>query len=134
MKILAAVLLGYVVFVAFMELAIGLLQPDMDGVGIVLTTRDAEGEPSSRALAGFEFEDRLYVSSNHWLRGWYHRALANPDVTVTADGQETKRIAVPIEGEELERVAEAYGVGFHLGFRFICGFAPSRFLRLDPVG
>ncbi len=131
MKIFAAVLLGYVAFVALMELAIGLIQPDMD-IGVVLTTRDANGRASSRKLAGFAFEDQLYVSSNHWLRGWYHQALANPAVTVTVDGKETKRIAVPIDGEERSRVAEAYGFGLML--RFICGFAPSRFLRLDPVG
>ncbi|MEM7413829.1 MAG: nitroreductase/quinone reductase family protein, partial [Myxococcota bacterium] len=67
-----------------------------------------------------------------WLRRWYHQALANPEVTVTVDGKDTKRIAVPIEGEERARVAEAYDFG--LLFRLICGFAPNRFLRLDPVG
>lgn len=131
MTILATAVLGYIAFVALMELAIGLIQPDMD-IGVVLTTRDAKGNPSSRKLAGFAFEDRLYVSSNHWLRGWYHQALANPEVEVTVRGEQNKRIAVPIEGEERARVAEAYQFGLML--RFICGFAPNRFLRLDPVG
>ncbi len=128
--IVAAALVGYVVFVAFMELAIGVVQPDME-TGVVLTTMDAVGETSSRMLAGFEFEDQLYVSSNHWLRGWYREALARPVVSVTVGDVETQRRAVSIVGDERDRVADAYQMGFVL--RFVCGFAPSRFLRLDPV-
>ena len=130
MKILASILFGYVAFVALMELAIGLLQPDMD-IGVVLTTRDAEGEASRRKLAGVVFDDHLYVSSNHWLRGWYHQALANPEVEVDVDGVPTPHVAVPVEGTERDRLAALYRMGFVL--RFICGFAPSRFLRLDPA-
>ena len=125
----ALALLGYCGFVAVMETAIGALQPEMDG-GVVITTTDSAGKTSSTTLAGFEFENRLYVSSNHWLRGWYQRARANPNLEVTIDGVPTPRIAVPVEGAERDRLADAYRMGFIL--RFVCGFAPSRFLRLDP--
>ncbi len=125
----AVVVLGYVAFVGVMEAVIGTIQPDMEG-GVVLATTDTAGETKTVTLAGFEFEDQLYISSNHWLRGWYKRARANPEVEVTIDGVPTARIAVPIDGAERERVAEAYRMGFVL--RFVCGFAPSRFLRLDP--
>ena len=37
----------------------------------------------------------------------------------------------PATGQELARISDAYRMGFVL--RFICGFAPSRFLRLDPA-
>ena len=130
MKILASVLFGYVAFVALMELAIGLLQPDMD-IGVVLTTHDERGEASRRKLAGVVFEGHLYVSSNHWLRGWYREALANPAVEVDVEGVPVPHVAVPVEGAERDRIAAVYRMGFLL--RFICGFAPSRFLRLDPV-
>ncbi|MEM9176430.1 MAG: hypothetical protein AAGC67_14475 [Myxococcota bacterium] len=130
MKLFFALLLGYAAFVACMEVALVVLQPDMD-IGVELTTRDAEGRPSTRKLAGFRFRGHLYVSSNHWLRGWYRSALARPDVAITIDGEPVPHRAVPIEGDERARVADAYRMGFLL--RFICGFAPSRFLRLDPA-
>jgi hypothetical protein len=125
-----AVLLGYGGFVAVMEAAIGTFQPEMEG-GVMITTTNGSGETSSTKLAGFELDGHLYVGSNHWLRGWYHRVLANPAIEVTADGVSTARVAVPVEGAEHDRLAEAYRMGFVL--RFICGFAPSRFLRLDPA-
>ena len=128
-KILLIAALVYMAFVAVAEALIGLIQPDMDG-GVRLTTTGADGRESDRMLAGFRFDEKLYVSSNHWLRGWYHEALAEPDVIVEVNGVEGPYRAVPIEGEERERVAHAYRMGFVL--RFICGFAPSRFLRLDP--
>ena len=130
MKILAAALLGYVALIGLVELAIGLFQPDME-IGVELTTRDAQGRASTRKLAGFEFDGQLYVSSNHWLRGWYRQALADPEVEVAREGSVSRRLATPIEGEERARVAAAYRMGFVL--RFLCGFAPSRFLRLDPI-
>ena len=37
---------------------------------------------------------------------------------------------MPSPSPEAFRVADAYRMGFVL--RFVCGFAPSRFLRLDP--
>ena len=130
MKTLFAVLLGYVALVALVEIATGFLQPEMDS-GVDLTTRNAAGETRTRKLAGFAFEGALYVSSNHWLRGWYREALAHPEVELTQGGVVSRRIAVPIGGDERARVAAAYDMGFVL--RFLCGFAPSRFLRLDPV-
>jgi len=127
---LALVLVAYLLFVALMETLIGVIQPDMD-IGVSLTTTDPAGKASTRKLAGARIDGKLYVSSNHWLRGWYHQALAEPRVRVEVDGVDRPYRAVPIEGEEWERVSELYRMGFVL--RFICGFAPSKFLRLDPV-
>lgn len=123
------VVLAYVGFVALMEALIGYVQPDMDE-GVRLTTTDAEGRTSERMLAGARFDGKLYIASNHWLRGWYRQALAEPHVLVEVDGVQGAYSAVPIEGEERARVSDSYRMGFVL--RFICGFAPSRFLRLDP--
>ena len=39
--------------------------------------------------------------------------------------------SVRVEGAEHARVSEAYRMGFVL--RFVFGFAPSRFIRLDPL-
>lgn len=128
-EILLIVALVYVGFVASMEALIGFVQPNMDG-GVRLTTTDARGRTSARMLAGARIDGSLYVASNHWLRGWYRQALAEPDVLVDVDGTPRAVRAVPIEGAERARVSDAYRMGFVL--RFICGFAPSRFLRLDP--
>ena len=124
----ALVVAGYVGFVAVMELVVGTLQPEMEG-SVVLTTTERDDKRSSRTLAGFTLDEKLYVGSNHWLRGWYHRALEHPEVEVTREGVTTARIAVPVVGAERGRLADAYRMGFVL--RFVCGFAPSRFLRLD---
>jgi hypothetical protein len=129
--IVSIVVLGYVGFVALAEGLIGYIQPHMDE-GVTLTTTDAEGRTSERRLAGAKLEGKLYVASNHWLRGWYNRALAHPSVLVDVDGVRAAYEAVPVEAEERDRIADAYRMGFVL--RFICGFAPSKFLRLDPTG
>ena len=127
-KIGAGIVLAYVALVAVLELSFGYLQPDMEGA-VIIITRDAEGNERERTLAGFRFNGQLYVASNHWLRGWYHQALANPRVEVIVDGQRGAYQAVPLAGEELDQLENAYRMGFVL--RAICGFAPSRFLRLD---
>ena len=128
-EVLLIVFVVYVGFVALMEALIGYIQPNMDG-GVKLTTTDAEGRTSERMLAGARLDGKLYIASNHWLRGWYQQALAEPNVLADVDGVRATYSAVPIEGEERARVSDAYRMGFVL--RFVCGFAPSRFLRLDP--
>jgi len=70
------------------------------------------------------------VSANHWPRPWYHRALANPAVEVTEKGERRPFTAVPVTGAELERIQERYP--FPLMLKLLTGFAPRKFLRLDP--
>jgi hypothetical protein len=129
LKIVAYVLLGYAVLVAVLDVVIGYVQPGMD-VGVLLSTTDAQGKTSDRMLAGVRMDDHLYVSANHWTRFWYYRARANPAVEVTVDGKRSPYTAVPVTGDELDRIAAKYQMGFVL--RLVCGFAPRRFLRLDP--
>jgi hypothetical protein len=128
-KIFAGVVLGYAAAVAALEVAIWHFQPDMPGA-VVITTTDTKGVPMDRTLAGFRHNGALYVASNHWLRGWYHQALENPNVEVTVNGSRRPYTAVSVDGAEREELAAAYSMGFVL--RAMCGFAPSRFLRLDP--
>src|SRR5262249_7985194 len=73
-----------------------------------------------------------YVAANHWPRAWYERALANPKVQVTWDGQKIDYQAVPVTGAEHDRV-EADNP-HSAWFRFATGYPPRRFLRLDPAG
>ena len=128
-KIVGALFASYVALVMALEVVVATVQPEMDG-GVVLTTTDSHGKTSDRVLAGVRMDDHLYVSANHWPRFWYDRALANPAVELTVDGKRSAYTAVPVTGDERDRISEKYSFGFVL--RFITGFAPRRFLRFDP--
>jgi hypothetical protein len=123
-------LLGYLALVVVFETVLGVLQPET-GDTIVITTTDANGVTSDRVLGRDFAGGQHYASVNHWPRAWYHNALANPRVQVTIDGKTADYVAVPVDEEEHERVAAEIGNGFL--FKLMVGFAPQRFLRLDPV-
>ncbi len=125
-----AILIGvYVVIVVAFELRIGILQPDF-GNKLVITTRDEYGKPSDRVITRLVSDGRIYVSAHHWPRAWYMRAVANPEVEASVDGEKKAYRAVEVTGDEYDRVADEYPrplVG-----RILQGFAPRRILRLDP--
>jgi len=136
LKWVGATVAVYVVFVmAFETLFLGLYQPKLKRLGIpmlVLTTTDGSGVSRERRLARFETNGKMYVSAHHWTRGWYGRALENPNVRVEMDGAVADYVAVPVEGEEFERVAAEYPLP--LSALFLMGFPPPRdILRLDPA-
>ena len=123
-------LLAYVGFVVVLETLLGVLQPDT-GDTIVITTTDADGVSTDRVLGRDFAGGRHYASANHWPRAWYNNALENPRVQVTMDGTTADYVAVPVDDEEHERVAAEIGNG--ILFKIMVGFAPQRFLRLEPV-
>ena len=131
--VLVAVYVGFVV--AFETLYLGWYQPKLASTGIpmlVITTMDDSGVSHERRLARFETDGKLYVSAHHWPRGWYGRALENPNLRVEIDGAAADYIAVPVEGEEFERVAAEHPLP--LPILFLMGFPPPRdILRLDPA-
>jgi hypothetical protein len=129
LKILAIVVLIYVGIVVAFESAIGYFQP-AGGSTLVITTFDADGTAHDRVVSRLESGGRLYVAANHWPRAWYERALANPDVQVTIDGQKSYHTAVPVTGEEHERVDRENALPAF--FRILTGFPPRYFVRLDP--
>ena len=129
-KILAAVLLVYVAIVALFESLIGYFQPQADDT-VVITTFDADGTGHDRVLSGLDSGGDLYVAVNHWPRAWYRRALANPAVRVARHGATGDYVAVPATGAEGDRVASEHPLPGAV--RFLMGFAPREFLRLDPA-
>ena len=129
-KIVAIVLGVYVLLVVAFESLLGYFQPVGPGT-LVITTADAEGETHDRVLTGLESDGKSYVAVNHWPRAWYGRVKENPNVKITRDGETADYLAIPVAGEEHDRVAEDNPAG--IGFRVMTGFAPRYFVRLDPV-
>jgi hypothetical protein len=119
----------YVGIVAAFESLIGVIQP-AGGSTLVITTFDADGTAHDRVVSRLESGGELYVAANHWPRAWYDRALENPEVQATIDGQQRNFRAVPVAGSEHDRVEADNGLG--LGFRILTGFPPRYFLRLTP--
>ena len=129
LRIAAIVALVYVGIVVAFESSLGYLQPK-SGSTLVITTFDRNGTPHDRVVSRLESGGRLYVAANHWPRAWYRRALENPAVQVTVDGQRRDVRAVPVTGEEHDRVNAENRLG--VGFRILTGFPPRYFVRLDP--
>lgn len=133
MKALKIAGIGFLVYVAIVvvfESLIGYFQPE-GGDTVVITTFDAHGEGRERVLSGLDSGDAFYVAVNHWPRSWYRRALENPRVRVARDGETQDYLAVPVTDEEHDRVNAEHPMTF--GKSILMGFAPRRFLRLDPV-
>jgi len=129
LKILGIVVLVYVGIVVSFESLIGFFQP-RSGSTLVITTFDEGGSPHDRVVSRLESDGHLYVAANHWPRAWYHRALGNPEVEAKVKGEKGKYRAVPVAGAEAARVEREHPLGPI--FRFLTGFPPRIFLRLDP--
>jgi len=129
LKIGATVVLVYLGIVVAFESLIGYFQPTA-GATLVITTFDADGTPHDRVVSRLESSGQLYVAANHWPRAWYNRALENPEVHASLDGQKGDYRAVPVTGVEHDRVDSENSLG--VGFRILTGFPPRYFLRLDP--
>ena len=129
LKIVAIVVLVYVGVVVAFESLIGYFQPTA-GSTLVITTFDGNGTAHDRVVSPLESDGQLYVAANHWPRGWYNRALENPEVQLTLDSEKGDYRAVPVTGVEHDRVE---GENSHsVVFRILTGFPPRYFVRLDP--
>ena len=132
-KILGILLLVWVAVVAIFESMLGYFQPEGEGGGatVVITTFDADGTGHDRVLSGLDSGGQFYVAVNHWPRAWYRRALENPAVRITRGDETLDYTAVPVTGEEDDRVRAEHPIP--VGVRILMGFAPRHFLRLDPA-
>lgn len=128
LKILAVVLLVYVGIVVAFESLIGYFQPASEATLVITTFED--GTPHDRVVSRLESGGQLYVAANHWPRAWYHRALENPEVQATLDGETRDYRVVPLTDAERDRVDAEHSLP--LVFRFLTGFPPRHIVRLDP--
>lgn len=129
-KIVGIACLVYIGIVVLFESMLGHFQP-ANQTTIVITTSDLDGTTHDRVVTRLESDGRLYIAANHWPRAWYRRILENPKVGVTLDAAKDPYLAVPVTGGEHDRVESDNGVG--LAFRFLTGFPPRVFVRLDPL-
>ena len=129
LKIAVIVIVVYAGIVAAFESLIGVLQPSA-GSTLVITTFDEAKAAHDRVVSRLESDGQLYVAANHWPRAWYRRALENPEVRVTIDGETKDYRAVQVTGPEHERVDGTNPLP--AVFRLLTGFPPRYFLRLDP--
>ncbi len=127
-KYVAIAFLVYVGIVVAFESMIGYFQP-AGGSTLVITTFTRDGAAHDRVVSRLASDDKLYVAANHWPRAWYRRALENPDVRATIDGTKGDYKAVPVSGEEHDRVDDANKLPAF--FRFLTGYPPRYFVRLD---
>lgn len=118
----------YVGIVVAFETLLALVQPTAQNT-IVIAITDDEGTTHDRVVSYLESNGQVYVAANHWPRAWYSDALENPSVRVTRNGEERAYVAVPVSGAERDRVNTENPLGF---IRFLTGFPPRAFLRLDP--
>jgi hypothetical protein len=126
---LAGVLVAYAIAVAVFELDIGVSQPQ-SSTTLVMHTFESDGSTHERVLDRIEDSGALFVAANHWPRAWYRQALANPDVEVIVDGVTSNYRAVPVSLAQEQQLQQRYPLGFRT--RFLTGFPPRHFLRLDP--
>jgi hypothetical protein len=129
LKILGIVLLVYVGIVTAFESLIGYFQPSNEST-IVITTFDGDGTAHPRVVSRLDSDGKMYAAANHWPRAWYNRVLENPQLQVTVQDETGDYTAVPVTGPEHDRVDAEHALpGF---FRFLTGFPPRYFVRLDP--
>ena len=128
-KLIAILFLVYVGIVIAFESLIGYFKHGGETM-LVITTTAEDGTPNDRVLSPLGSNGQLYVAANHWPRAWYKRALENPHVQVTLDGDKGDYLAVPVTGEEHDRVNGDNSLG--MMFRIVTGFPPRYFVRLDP--
>ena len=117
----------YIGLVVLFESWLGYSQPT-NANSLVITTFDSM-EAKDRVLSAVNNDGKLYVSANHWPRSWYRQTLSNPNVEVLYKGEKKSYLAVPVEGEEHDRLMKEHA--HPLTFRILTGFPPRYFNRFD---
>lgn len=131
LKIAGILLAVYVGIVVLFESLIGYFQPT-EGNTLVITTTDADGNRNDRVLSAIEDEGTLYVAANHWPRAWFNAVLENPEVGIVHGDVQGDYMAVPVSDAVHQRLdTEVQPLPFLV--RFLTGFPPRYFVRLDPV-
>lgn len=117
----------YIGLVILFESWLGYSQPKNQDSLVITTFKNEVAK--DRVLSPVLNKGKLYVSANHWPRAWYRQALSNPNVEVVYGGERNSYLAIPIEGDEHDRLIQEHA--HPLFFRILTGFPPRYFIRLD---
>ena len=138
MKAIRIVAIAFGIYAALglvLDGAIGYFQPETESTA-VLRTFDADGQPHDTVLGLLDDDGQLWVESGHWFRGWYHRAVSNPDVELVRGGKAEPYRAGPVDtSEAVDTVTKLMGKGSRAGYwvgRTLLLWAPIKPVRLDP--
>ncbi|MCZ6459315.1 MAG: nitroreductase/quinone reductase family protein [Gammaproteobacteria bacterium] len=134
-RIVAIVFGVYVVLGMSIDAAIGYFQPQSEAT-LVLRTYGEAGDSKDTVLSLRDDNGQLWVESGHWFRGWYYRALANPNVEVIRGESVQPYRAVPVNTDEAvelmtKLMGKGQGAGYWVG-RVMLLFAPIKPVRLEP--
>ncbi len=134
-RIFAIVFGVYVVLGMSIDAAIGYFQPQNEAT-LVLRTYGDDGDSKDTVLSSRDDNGQLWVESGHWFRGWYYRALENPNVEVIRGENVQPFRAVPVNTDEAvelmtKLMGKGQGAGYWVG-RAMLLFAPIKPVRLDP--
>ncbi len=128
-KIGTILVLVYVAIVVIFESTLGYYQPQSEGTLMITTT--TEDGSRTRVLSRIILDDTLFLAANHWPRAWYGETLENPEVTIDMDGVTAAYRATPVTPDQDSRLRQERALPFLI--KFLTGFPPRRFLRLEPV-
>ncbi len=126
------ILLGcYVGLVVLFEASIGYFQPTYDGT-LSLTVYDEDDQPQTRVLSKIEHSGNVYVAVNHWPRSWFNDLQANPTIKVAYNEVDFTGTAIVVDTATAEYARLDSDLAAPFVFRFLTGFPPRRFVRLEP--
>jgi hypothetical protein len=126
---LLLLLVCYGAIVVLFESGLGLFQPQAENT-VVISTFDSDGTEHQRVVSLLQSDGMLYVAVNHWPRAWYRRILDNPRMRMRREGVSNDYRGSVVVDPEYLRVQRDNPVP--LAFRFLTGFPPRYFVRLDP--
>ena len=129
LKIIIGVLVSYIGLVVLFESSLGYFQPEA-GNTVTITTISEDGQEFRRVVSLLTSNGQLYIAVNHWPRAWYRRLRLNPSMRMEREGVDAPYTAVEVTGSEYDQVQTDNPTGFL--FRFLTGFPPRYFVRLDP--
>lgn len=130
-KVVGILLAVYVGIVALFESLLGYYQPEQ-GNTLIITITDSDGNQNDRVLSSIDDDGTLYVAANHWPRAWFRAVQDHPQVAITRNGEQGDYLAVPVSDEVHERL-DTVVQPLPFLIRFLTGFPPRYFVRLDPV-
>ena len=136
---IAGLLAAFVALALLFDAWVAVAQPEFEPGGQVgvIYTRDTDDNVHADRLAVVEDDEAIWVQSGHHFRGWYHRAVANPEVELDRGDGPKPYTAVPIDTPEVEaHVVELLkqrggALRFYI-IRALLLFADIRPVRLDP--